>query len=190
MQAFHNTPTLGYIAWQDVHIQYKGTTYSIPNGNTNKRFVIWKYADPDCFYGSDEFPTLGPEDLLVFLNKNGTYAIVPKTQIVDGSLIVSDSIMTDALAANSVTTEKIAAGAITADLIAANAIGAGAIAAGAITADEIAAGVIATAHLAALAVTADDRANSVPLKVAANAIGAEKIAERYRLISWLWGRHR
>ena len=178
MQAFHNTPTLGYIAWQDVHIQYKGTTYSIPNGNTNKRFVIWKYADPDCFYGSDVFPTLGPEDLLVFLNKNGTYAIVPKTQIVDGSLIVSDSIMTDAIAANAITTAKIAAGAITADLIAANAIGAGAIAAGAVTADKIAAGEIATTHLAALAVTADKiAANSISAdKIAANAVGAEKIA--------------
>ena len=178
MQAFHNTPSAGYIAWQDVHIQYKGTTYNIPNGNTDKRFVIWRYADPDCFYGSDEFPTLGPEDLLVFLNKNGTYAIVPKTQIVDGSLIVSDSIMTDAIAANAITTAKIAAGAITADLIAANAIGAGAIAAGAVTADKIAAGEIATTHLAALAVTADKiAANSVTAdKVAANAIGAEKIA--------------
>ncbi len=178
MQAFHNTPSAGYIAWQDVHIQYKGTTYNIPNGNTDKRYVIWKYADPDAFYGSDEFPTLGPDDLLVFLNKNGTYAIVPRTQIVDGSLIVSDSIMTDAIAANAVTTAKIAAGAITADLIAANAIGAGAIAAGAVTADKIAAGEIATTHLAALAVTADKiAANSVTAdKVAANAIGAEKIA--------------
>lgn len=178
MQAFHNTPSPGYIAWEDVHIQYKGATYNIPDGNTDKRYVIWKYADPDCFYGSDEFPTLGPDDLLVFLNKNGTYAIVPKTQIVDGSLIVSDSIMTDALAANSVTAGKISAGAITADKIAANAIGAGAIAAGAVTADEIAAGVIATAHLAALAVTADKiAANSISAdKIAANAIGAEKIA--------------
>lgn len=178
MQAFHNTPSLGYIAWQDVHIQYKGVTYGIPDGNTDKRFVIWRYADPDCFYGSDEFPTLGSDDLLVFLNKNGTYSVVPKTQIVDGSLIVSDSIMTDALAANSVTTEKIAAGAITADLIAANAVGAGAIAAGAVTADEIAAGVIATGHLAALAVTADKiAANAVSAdKIAANAVGAEKIA--------------
>lgn len=178
MQVFHSTPSPGYIAWQNVNIQYKGVTYVIPNGNTNKKFVMWLYSDPGSFYGSDTFPTLGPDDLLVFLNKNGVYSIVPKTQIVDGSLIVSDSITTDALAANSVTAEKIAAGSISADKIAANAIGAEAIIAGAIGADEIAAGVIATNHLAALAVTADKiAAGAISAdKVAANAIGAEKIA--------------
>lgn len=178
MQVLHNTPGPGYIAWQDVNIQYKGVTYAIPNGNTNKKFVMWLYSDPGGFYGSDTFPALGPDDLLVFLNKNGVYSIVPKTQIVDGSLIVSDSVTTDALAANSVTTEKIAAGAISADKIAANAIGAEAIIAGAIGADEIAAGAIATNHLAALVVTADKIAtNAISAdKIAANAIGAEKIA--------------
>lgn len=167
MRVYHNTPSVGYIKWEDVSIAYKGAVYAIPDGNTNKRYVFWKYSDPNAFYGSDAFPTLTYDDLLVFLNKNGTYAVVPKTQVVDGSLIVSESIMTDALAANSVTAEKVAAGAISATHIAADAIGAGAIMAGAVGAEEIAAGVIATNHLAALAVTAD--------KIAANAVTADKI---------------
>lgn len=158
MQVLNNSPSIGKIAWTGVSISYKGQVYAIANGNTDFFYIYWKYSDPTGFYGSDTFPTLGPDDLLVFLNKNGVHVKVPNTTIIDGSLIVPESILTDAIGANAITSGKIAAGAVTASVIAADAVGATAIAANAIQAG----------HIAANAVTAGT--------VAADAIGAGAIA--------------
>lgn len=108
----NNTPSAGYIQWTDVSISYKGQTYKIANGSTSFIYVYWKLSDPTSFYGSNAFPSLGDDDLLVFLNKNGTHVKVPTASVVDGSLIVPESIITDALAANVVTSEKIRSDAI------------------------------------------------------------------------------
>ena len=78
-----------YIAWQDVHIQHKGTTYSIPNGNTNKAVCDLKYMIPTVSTGPT-IPDAGPEDPLVFLNKNAPGHSAQDADR-DGSLIVSDS---------------------------------------------------------------------------------------------------
>ncbi|MGC4375936.1 tail fiber domain-containing protein [Fictibacillus sp. Mic-4] len=145
MQVLDNTPQAGFIQWSDVHISYKGKVYNIANGATDFRYIYWKYSDPNSFYGSNVFPTLGDNDLLVFLNKNGIHLTVPTATIIDGSLIVPESIYANALAANSITSEKIVAGAISSDKIAANAIGA----------DKIAAGAIMTNHIQAGAITAN-----------------------------------
>ncbi len=163
----HNTPATGYIAWADVNIQYKGQTYAIPDGNTNLRYVYWLFSDPNSFYGSDEVPELGIDDLLVFYNRSGTALVVPTATVVDGGLIVPGSIIADALAANSVTSEKILAGAVDANAIAANAIGAGAIAAEAIQAEHISAGAVSASAIAADAVGAG--------AIAAGAIAADHI---------------
>jgi len=96
--------------------------------------------------------------VLVFFNKNGIHLTVPTATLVEGSLLVPESVQTSALAANTVTAAKIAVGAITAEKIAADAVGADAIAASAILAE----------HLAADSVIAG--------KIAAGAIGAEEIA--------------
>jgi hypothetical protein len=95
-----------------------------------------------------------------------------------GKLIVDGTIITNHLAADSVTTAKIATAAVTANEIAANAIIAGKIAAGVISATEIASGAITTAKLAASAVTANELAANAVIagKVAANAIVAANIA--------------
>lgn len=114
MDVKNNTPSAGYIKWTGVSIAYKGQTYKIADGNTNFVYIYWKYSDPLSFYGSNVFPTLGDDDLLVFLNKQGTHVKVPTATVVDGSLIVPESILTDALAANSVSAEKIQTDAITA----------------------------------------------------------------------------
>jgi hypothetical protein len=145
-----NTPSAGYISWSNVKISYKGKVYNIADGHTNLPFVYWKYSDPHYFYASNSYPTwLTDDDLLVFLNKNGIHLTVPNTTIIDGSLIVPESILTNALAANAVTAEKIAAGAITASKIAADAVGAQAIAAGAILAEHLAAGSVTANAIAA-----------------------------------------
>src|SRR5690606_2808204 len=163
-QVYHNTPSPGYIAWTDLNISYKGQTYNLGNGNTNKRFVWWEYASPNTLKASDDFPDqLTPDDLVVFVNINGTAIVVPTSTTIPGDLIVPGTILGDRLVANSITARELAAGAISAD-----AVGAAIIASGAILGDHIAAGAIAAEHIAANAVTSD--------KIAANAIGAEKIA--------------
>lgn len=148
MQVFNNSPQAGYIRWQDVKISYKGQVYNIANGSTDFIYVYWKYSDPRSFYGSDVFPTLGADDLMVFLNKNGVHVKVPTATVLDGSLIVPESILTDALSANVVTSDKIASNAITTDKLSANAVGANIIASGAVLADHIKAGQIKTTHIA------------------------------------------
>lgn len=168
MKVTNNSPSIGYISWSNVSISYMGSVYAIANGSTDFIYIYWKYSDPLNFYGSDVFPTLGPDDLLVFLNKNGIHVKVPNTTIIDGSLIVPESILTDALAANVITSEKIATGAITASTVAADAIGATAIAADAIGAGHIAAGAIQAEHISAGAITAGT--------LAADAVGAGVIA--------------
>jgi len=145
-QVYHNTPVPGYIYWTNLHISYKGASYAVADGYTDKRFVWWDYDYPYVLQATDEFPAeLTEDDLIVFLNKNGTAVVVPKSTIVDGDLIVPGSILTDHLSANCVTSEKILAGAISSNHIAANAIGA----------VHIAAGSIASEHIAAEGITAD-----------------------------------
>ncbi len=162
-----NSPSAGYIAWSNLDIQYEGIIYNVADGNTDLKFAWWDYDDPYVLQTSNTLPTLTDDDVLVFFNKNGTHLTVPKATIIEGGLIVSESILTDALAANSVTGVKILAGAISADHIAANAIGADKIAASAVVAEKIAAGAVTTAKLAAGAVTANE--------IAANAVTATKI---------------
>lgn len=38
-----NSPSFGYIAWTAFSIRYAGATYSVSAGNTNKKFVWWRY---------------------------------------------------------------------------------------------------------------------------------------------------
>ncbi|HET9186948.1 MAG TPA: hypothetical protein VFN80_03270 [Acidothermaceae bacterium] len=185
-----NDPQAGAISWTAFNISYAGQTYAIAAGYTANKFVWWLYNDGagGPLQAGDTLPTLTPDDVLLFLNKDGTPVNALNTQIVDGSIIASGSVLADAIAANTLTGEKMIAGAIsaremavgsvetnalqalaiTAEKIAANAIAAGKIAAGAVTAVTIAAGAVTTDKLDALAVTAE--------KVAAGAITAAKLS--------------
>lgn len=165
---YDHTPLVGYIAWEDLHIQYMGTSYPIDDGYTAQRFVWWDPAiSTTSLQAGSTLPTLSDDGLLVFLNKDGVHVTVPKSTVVEGSLIVEESILTNALAANVVTTNKIAAGAIISEKIGAHEVLAVNLAAGAVEADKIAANAVTTGKLDAGAVTAD--------KIATNAVTADKI---------------
>lgn len=183
----HNTPVAGAIQWADMSIQYLGETYAISDGYTNTRYTYWTPAYPNNLVVTDDFPVLGSDDCLVFVNKNGIAIVIPNSTVVSGDIIIPGSILTGALAANSVTADKLAAGSVTAAAIAAGAIttnslaanavtavalaadcvGAGAIAADAVMSDVIVAGAITSAKIASEAVTANE--------IAAGAITADKI---------------
>ncbi len=141
----NNTPSVGYISWSGLHIAYKGIDYAISDGYTNLSYIWWDYNSPYTLKYSDTLPALTDDDVLVFFNKNGTHVTVPTATVIEGSLIVPESILTNALAANSITGNKIVAGEIDSQHIAAGAIGA----------EAIAAGVIASEHIIADGITAN-----------------------------------
>ena len=177
MTVSNNSPTAGYIAWTDLHIQYEGQTYAIANGSTDKVYAWWSPAYPNNLIVSDGFPTLTANDCLVFLNKAGIALVVPGSTITDGDLIVPGTILTAHLAANCVTADQIAAGAVTAGALAAGSVTAAAIAADAIGAGHIAAGVIQSDMIVSGAITADQiAAESVTTNhITSNAITADKV---------------
>lgn len=138
-----NSPSAGYIAWTAFNIQYLGVSYSVPATNTNKKFTYWLFnGGAPTLNFSDTQPALTSDDLLLFLNKSGTYLNVQTADLLDGSLVVSGSIIADALGANSVTAPAILAGTIDATKIQAGTITANEIAAGTITANQLAANVL------------------------------------------------
>lgn len=105
-------------------------------GNPNNSVSVRTQLAPGLVY-ADVLPELAPEDMLLFLNKNGVGVLVPTTQVIEGSLIVSGSVLADAIGANQIDTWHLKAEAIKANVIAANAITAPAISAGAITTDKL-----------------------------------------------------
>ena len=183
----HNTPVAGAIQWSGMNIQYMGETYAIADGYTNTLYSYWTIQYPNNLVVTNEFPALGPDDCLIFVNKNGMAVIIPGSSVITGDIIMPGTILAGALAANCITADKLAAGAVTAGAIAAgavmtnslaagsvtaqavaaDAIGAGAIAADAVTSDVIVAGAITTAHIASAAVTANE--------IAAGAITTDKL---------------
>ena len=120
-----NSPVSGQIAWSDVRLVYDGVDYAITNGTTNKRFVYWLISAPTVFQTADTLPALGPDDTIVFLNKNGIAINVLNATALEGDLVVpgtvtSAAIATDAIDAshiksNAIVGRHILAGEITAD---------------------------------------------------------------------------
>lgn len=139
------TPGLGYISWANVSIFYDGAIQPIANGSTNKRYVYWLAASPTVMFSSDAYPTLGPEDCIVFLNNGGVAHSVLDSDYVHGDLIISGTVGARAIAVGAIRADHISAGAITADKIDAFAI----------TAEHIGAGVIEADHIKVGSITAD-----------------------------------
>lgn len=87
-------------------------------------------------------PALTDDDLLLFLNKNGVPVNAMSASVLDGSLIVTESIYADAIGANQITSEHILAGAIKAVHIETGSITSDQIGAKAIKADNLEANVL------------------------------------------------
>ncbi len=117
-----NTPLLGYISWNNVHIVYDGVDYAIQDGETNKRFASWKKATPDALVFSDVHPVLTEDDCIVFLNKGGVPISVLTASSTDGDLVVPGTITSAAIATGAIDAEHIKSDAITARHILAGSI--------------------------------------------------------------------
>lgn len=141
-----NSPGAGSISWTAFNITYAGISYAVAAASSSRKFVWWEYrAGAPALVDGDTLPNLGADDLLLFLNKNGVGLLVPMTEIVEGSLIVSGSILADAIAANQINTGHLQADSVTTAKIAT----------GAVTADEVAAGAVTTSKLSVGSVSED-----------------------------------
>lgn len=131
----HNTPAVGSITWTAFNIAYNGVGYAVPAGSTAGRFVWWEYRSgtPAVMTG-DVLPELTADDTVLFLNKGGIGQLLPETTVVDGSLIVEESILASAIGA-----EQINGGHIEADSVQAKHL-----AAGSVTADALSVGTVSS----------------------------------------------
>ena len=151
----HNTPIAGSITWTAFGLVYDGTQFAIPGGTTAGRYVWWKYnagaasgVGSPTVHSGDELPAdLTENDTVLFLNKFGVGQLLLESTVLDGSLIVKESIYARAIAADQIKAVHIDANAVTARHIDADAVTARNIAAGTITAEELAAGAITTDKL-------------------------------------------
>jgi hypothetical protein len=143
-QLSNNTPSAGYISWTAFGVQVNGVGYDMPADSTNKKFVWWAYNNgAPTMVKSDTLPdSLALEDYFLFLNKTGIGMHVDSAQVVDGSIIVNESIYASAIAADQINAGHIQTDAITADHIGAGVIEAEHIGAGQITAEKLSVGTV------------------------------------------------
>lgn len=92
-----NSPSAGYIAWAGAKVTYNGSTYTIADGNTNKKYVWWDFSlSKTTFQVSNTQPTLTDDDLLVAYNNSGIHILVWNATLVDGRNIRTGTIHADA----------------------------------------------------------------------------------------------
>lgn len=172
----NNSPTGGSVAWASLHIVYNGVDNTITDGNTNLKYGYWQLASPTAMQTSNTKPTLGKDDLLVFVNNAGTAIITAldsnqslpvlvANAAIDSSALATGAVTSTAIASGAVGTTAIANGAVTTTQISATAgitgtqlsgtagITGGQIAGTTITATNIAAGAVGTTQMASASVT-------------------------------------
>lgn len=145
--------TPGWIRWQSLHIVYAGVDYTVADGATNMKYTYFVKPGSGTtvtLTSSDTKPTLGPDDILVFINNAGTPTVPAQGQ---GSL-------PQAVADGTVDQGALLDGAVAGNKIANNGIGAGKLGTGAINAaTQFASGVVDSTALGGNAVTAGKIAN-------------------------------
>jgi hypothetical protein len=102
-----NSPSSGFISWPDFKIQYLGVVHDVPAGNTNKKYTWWDFETGALQFTDVTPTTISHDDLMLFLNKAGVALNVQATDLVDGSLIVPQSILADTIAARQIQTEHL-----------------------------------------------------------------------------------
>jgi len=159
----NNSPLVGYIAWQNIKVTYKGEEYSIIDGNTYMRYAWWDFDYPTVMQTSNNIPELTNDDVLVFYNKLGIALTVPGATVFDGGLVVPGTITADALAVFSVLAKHIGAGEV--------------------LAEHIKAGEITTEHIAANGISANV-IKTGQLDSSVVRIGPETVYELEEIYTW------
>lgn len=117
-----NSPTPGSVAWTGFTLVYNGGSFNVAAGNSPSKYLIWLAAAPNVLTGRDTTAGLAADDLVVIVNHAGVGIGVQSANVVDGSLIVNETIVGDAIVANTISGLKLMVDAITAREIKANSI--------------------------------------------------------------------
>lgn len=107
-----NSPVPGSFSWGEFKIRRNGVDITIEAGSSSARFVYWTYADGAfTIHEEPELPTdLTADDYLAFVNTNGVALDVNNTQVIDGSLLIPETVRATAIAAIDIAGESIVAG--------------------------------------------------------------------------------
>ena len=93
-----DSPSAGYVAWSGAKVTYKGVTYTITDGNTNKKYIWWDYSlSKTTFQASDTKPDLTDDDFLAATNTSGVHRLVWNATLIDGGNIKTNTINADEL---------------------------------------------------------------------------------------------
>lgn len=114
----NNSPGAGSVAWAGASVTYNGHTYTITNGNTDKKYIWWDFSlSVTTFQTSDAQPTLADQDCIVAYNDSGTHILIWNATLIDGRNVRTGTIEADKL--NVVLLSAISAniGTVTAGLI-------------------------------------------------------------------------
>lgn len=123
-----NSPAAGYIAWTSFGVRYGDQSCTIAAGNSSNVFVYWLWNNgvPSSTLSSTNSRTvidgLNAEDLVLFINRGGTPLNVQTTKLIEGSLVVSGSIVGDAVQARTLDATKIIAETLTSNEVKAGSI--------------------------------------------------------------------
>ena len=108
-----NSPSSGYIAWNNHKLYYNGVEYSITADNTNKKYIWWDKNDtPTTYHSSNTHPgsSLDDESFIIATNISGSHSLAWNAianQVI-GSAFIQDLAVQDAHIAE-VTASKITA---------------------------------------------------------------------------------
>jgi hypothetical protein len=102
----NNSPSGGYIAWTAGNVHYNGTTYAISGSNTNNDYVYWNVGD-STFTKSNTKPDWTSTRFMIAINDPaGYYKLIWNTTLIHGGTLITGTVTTQELAAQSVTAEK------------------------------------------------------------------------------------
>ena len=166
-----NSPVAGSVAWAGCHIVYKGTDYTITDGNTDLKYIWWDYdaAPNTAFQASATKPALSDDDCLVCINDGGIHRLVIGATMPHGAFLLGTTVDTGELKDSSVATAKLAAGSVLSEKLGDGAVIEAKIGTGAITEGKVGAGAVTETKIGTGAITEG--------KVGALAISTAKVAD-------------
>ena len=166
-----DSPVAGSIAWVGAHIVYKGTDYTITDGNTALKYVWWDFDAVlnTEFQTSDTKPVLTADDVLIAINDGGTTRVM----LTPGKMLPGGALLD-----GSVGTSELGDGAVSSAKLAALAVLEGNLGPGAVTNAKLGNSAVDSAQIAANAVTNSKIGNAAVgnLQLGTNAVSSDKLS--------------
>ena len=110
-----NSPSSGYVAWNEHTLYYNGTAYTISASNTNNKYIYWD-GSSSAYSTSDTNPTLTDNQFIIATNVSGTHDLAWNAianQVIGSAYIQDAAIINAKIGSLAVDTANIANAAIT-----------------------------------------------------------------------------